>query len=62
MNAFGARVKAAPQQYYYAPGNVPVSNAFQVSPDYLLYSISGIGTDGKQQPGAESGLVRAGKS
>jgi starch-binding outer membrane protein, SusD/RagB family len=39
LNAFGEKVKAEPQHYYYAPGNAPVPNAFQVTNDYLLYPI-----------------------
>ena len=39
MNAFGAKVKANPQQYYYAPGNIPPPNAFEVTEDNLVYPI-----------------------
>jgi hypothetical protein len=39
MNAFGAKVKANPGHYYYAPGNAPPPNAFNVDKNDLLYPI-----------------------
>lgn len=39
MNAFGSNVKANPEDYYYAPGNAPPPNAFQVTVDFLIYPI-----------------------
>lgn len=39
MNAFGAKVKANPQDYYYAPGNTPPPNAFEVTENKLVYPI-----------------------
>ncbi len=39
MRAFGERVKAAPEVYYYATGNAPPPNAFDVKEDYLVYPI-----------------------
>ncbi len=39
MNAFGANVKANPEQYYYTPGNGPFPDAFTVTEDDLIYPI-----------------------
>lgn len=39
MNAFGAKVKANPGNYYYAAGNAPPPNAFNVTKNYLVYPI-----------------------
>ncbi len=39
MNAFGASVKANPENYYYVTGNFPPPNSFNVTSDLLLYPI-----------------------
>ncbi|WP_439581214.1 RagB/SusD family nutrient uptake outer membrane protein [Dyadobacter bucti] len=39
MNAYGARVKANPQKYYYPAGSAPADAAFQVSERDLLYPV-----------------------
>lgn len=55
MSAFGARVKANPQAYYYPAGSAPVANAFNVTERDLLYPIPVgeivINSDLKQNPG-----------
>ncbi|GAB3985595.1 RagB/SusD family nutrient uptake outer membrane protein [Spirosoma daeguense] len=55
MSAFGARVKANPQTYYYPAGGAPIATAFNVTERDLLYPIpvSEIITnpDLKQNPG-----------
>lgn len=39
LNKFGAKVKANPGNYYYATGNAPPPNAFNVTINYLVYPI-----------------------
>ncbi len=39
MNAFGAEVKANPQNYYYAPGNAAFPASFEVTENQLMYPI-----------------------
>ncbi|MDR8390911.1 RagB/SusD family nutrient uptake outer membrane protein [Aliifodinibius sp. S!AR15-10] len=55
MNDFGERVKANPQDYYYAPGNAPTAASFNVTEDQLLYPIPfreiNLNPDLEQNPG-----------
>ncbi|WKZ61346.1 MAG: RagB/SusD family nutrient uptake outer membrane protein [Cyclobacteriaceae bacterium] len=39
MTTFGTSVKNNPEVYYYAPGNAPPPNSFNVTSDFLLYPI-----------------------
>ncbi|MCB9267130.1 MAG: RagB/SusD family nutrient uptake outer membrane protein [Lewinellaceae bacterium] len=39
VNAFGAKVKANPQEYYYPAGSAPFPNSFQVDANRLIYPI-----------------------
>lgn len=39
MNVFGAKVKANPQDYYYAPGNAAFPASFNVTENNLIYPI-----------------------
>ncbi len=39
LNEFGAKVKANPGHYYYATGNAPPPNAFNVKDDFLVFPI-----------------------
>jgi hypothetical protein len=39
MSAFGASVKANPQNYYYVTGNIPPPNSFNITPNLLVYPI-----------------------
>jgi hypothetical protein len=39
MSAFGASVKANPQNYYYVTGNIPPPNSFNITASLLLYPI-----------------------
>lgn len=39
MNAFGEEVKTKPSYYYYAPGDTPPPNSFNVTQNSLLYPI-----------------------
>jgi hypothetical protein len=55
MNAFGARVKLNPQDYYYAPGNTAFPSSFEVTENSLVYPIPineiTINSDLEQNPG-----------
>lgn len=55
INAFGAKMKANPQDYYYAPGNAPFPNSFDITENDLIYPIPiteiVINPDLEQNPG-----------